>query len=251
MPTSSRKTSSTPAIEVKNLTVRFGTATILEDISFHVAQGSLVALLGPNGSGKTTLMRVLLGLQPHTKGEVTLFGDTTKQHYGRIGYVPQKYTPDRTVPMTVGEFLLAAKPRHTPPHRLTDALEEVGLNPATIQHTQVSNLSGGQLQRILIARALLNNPEILFMDEPSSGIDIAGEQTLYELLTTLNKEHNVTIMIISHEVNMIARHVDQVLCLNTSLVCAGPPKKALNPDTLGELYGSDYVDAHGHNHEHL
>lgn len=251
MPTSSRKTSNTPAIEVHDLTVRFGTATILEDVSFHVARGGLVALLGPNGSGKTTLMRVLLGLQPTASGSVKLFGEAPRAHYGRISYVPQKFTPDRSVPMTVGEFLRVSASRHTPPHRFSESLDEVGLNPASIQHAQLTHLSGGQLQRVLIARALLNSPEILFLDEPSTGIDIAGEQTLFELLSTLNKEHNVTILMISHEVNMVARHVDQVLCLNTSLVCSGPPKSALNKDTLEELYGSDYADTHGHNHHHL
>lgn len=248
MPTSSHKHSNPPAVEVDNLSIAFGKTTVIKDVSFKIAQGGLVALLGPNGSGKTTLMRAMLGLQPYQHGSIRLFGHDVQEHYGHIGYVPQRFTLDRAVPMTVGEFLDIARHTHVPPHRIKESLEEVGLNPVTIKHKQLANLSGGQLQRVLIARAILHHPDILFLDEPSTGIDIAGEQTLFELLAKLNKDHNLTIIMISHEVNMVASHVDQVLCLNKCLVCAGPPKKALSKESLEQMYGRDYVDAHQHKH---
>lgn len=248
MPTHSHKHANPPAIEVQHVSVVLNGQTVLNDVSFDIMSGDLVALLGPNGSGKTTLMRAILGLQPYTQGSIRVLGGYVQEQYGRIGYVPQRFTPDRSVPMTVGEFLHITRDRHTPAHRVKESLQEVGLHPVTIAHQQLANLSGGQLQRVLIARALLHHPEILFLDEPSTGIDIAAEQTLFDLLASLNASHGMTIIMISHEINMVATHVNHVLCLNTSLVCAGPPSVAINPEALEKMYGSDYVASQSHKH---
>ncbi|HBU27793.1 TPA: ABC transporter ATP-binding protein [Candidatus Uhrbacteria bacterium] len=248
MHTHSHKHLEATAILVENLSISFNQQPVLKNVSFEVAKGRLVAILGPNGSGKTTLMRALLGLQPYQQGVIRLFNEPISAHYGNIGYVPQKFAPDKSVPMTVGEFLDIARDRRTPIHRLNESLEEVGLNPVSARAKQMATLSGGQLQRVLIARAIMHHPDLLFLDEPSTGIDIAGEQTLFELIGTLNKKHGMTVIMISHEVNMIAASVDQVLCLNTSLVCSGPPNVALTKDSLTQLYGSDYVASHQHKH---
>lgn len=237
-----------PAITAEHIRVRFGATTVIDDVSFTVPEGSIAALIGPNGSGKTTLMRAILGLQNYQHGTIEVLGGSVQDVYGDIGYVPQSFQPDPTIPMTVREFLDIARRKQTPVHRIREVLEEVGLNPVSIQASQAATLSGGQRQRVLIARAILNHPRILFLDEPSTGIDIAGEQTVFELLAELNRSHQMTMLMISHEVHMVAKHVDHVLCLNTSLVCAGPPSKALNDSTLHAMYGSDYTDGHEHTH---
>jgi len=233
---------------VEHLTISFNQQPVLKDVSFTIQPGDLVAIVGPNGSGKTTLMRALLGLQPYQEGVIKLFDQPVQAHYGNIGYVPQQFKPDKSVPMTVGEFLEISRNKRTPIHRIKESLEEVGLHPVTSACKQLSTLSGGQLQRVLIARAIMHHPDLLFLDEPSTGIDIAGEQTLFELITTLNREHGMTVIMISHEINMVATTVNHVLCLNTSLVCSGPPHVALTDESLTRLYGKDYAASHTHKH---
>lgn len=238
------------AIAVENLVVAYDKHVVVDDVSFKIEEGDIVAFLGPNGSGKTTLMKAILGLVPYQRGLVQIFGDDAKKAYGNIGYVPQRFTLDRSVPMTVEEFLSLARVTGAPKHRVKEVLEEVGLNPATVSKSIVTKLSGGQLQRVLIARALLNHPKILFLDEPEAGIDVMGEKTLFGLLKKLNKDHGTTIVIISHEVQLISSHVKRVICLNGCLVCNGPPSKAITDDVIRDLYGDEYVRSHNHERPH-
>jgi len=244
MPTQSHK--SNALLSVNELSVVFGKHVVLENINFEVNSGEIVAVLGPNGAGKSTLMKAILGLAPF-EGEVLFHGKPISQLYGRIGYVPQRFDVDPAFPMTVSEFLLLALPRNTMKSRVQEVLEEVRLNPVIIAQQPLWHLSGGQLQRVLIARAILNDPEILFLDEPSQGIDISGTENFVEIIKHLNKRHNTTIFMISHEVDIIERFVTQVICLNKQLVCSGPPKEMINDDTIGDLYGKNRVKHH-HNH---
>ena len=188
----------------------------------------------------------MLGLLKPIAGEVVLFGRPPKESYGKIGYVPQKFRPDPALPMTVFEFLKIARGAKTPKGRLKEALGEVGLNYRLISKTPLAHLSGGQIQRVLVARAILNSPDILFMDEPASGVDASGEGLLLDVMKHLNTEHGTTIVLISHDVSVIAKIVTHVVCLNGTLVCFGTPHKALTSSNLRKLYGDDWVP---HTHE--
>jgi zinc transport system ATP-binding protein len=235
-----------PAIKAEKCTVRFGRVNVFENLSFSIAPGAISAIIGPNGSGKSTLMKAMLGLIDY-EGSIEVLGHHPKKSYGHVGYVPQQFTMDSTVPITVGEFLDLARREHLPRTVLHEALGEVGLNPVVVSRASMHTLSGGQRQRVLIARAILHRPEILFLDEPASGVDIHGEQTFFEILHHLNKEHSTTIVLISHEIDLVAKHVNHVLCLNHGLVCSGPPAKALTKERIEETFGSNY-EMHDHPH---
>jgi zinc transport system ATP-binding protein len=229
-------------LEIKNLTVRYNDHVILNQLNFWVNSGEIVAIIGPNGSGKTTLLKAILGLIPH-QGEVTIFGGSPRLALDNIGYVPQRLDFDRTFPLTVEEFLNFIKVKNRPWRE--EVLREVGVN--TFMDKGLGELSGGQLQRLLIAKALLKEPKLLMLDEATSGVDIAAEMTFFELIEHLNKTHNVTIMLISHEVQMVYKFATQILCLNKDLVCNGRPKEAITKEVLEKLYGKN-IEFQPHDH---
>ena len=247
----SATTNNIPAIAVDRCTVAFGQNVVLENIAFVVNQGEISAMIGPNGSGKTTLMKAILGLVPIQSGEVRVFGKHLHAVRNLIGYVPQRFDFDRNFPITVREFMELARHAHCPKSRIAEKMKEVGLPSKTLDE-QLGNLSGGQLQRVLIAQAILNNPQILFLDEPSSGIDIAGEATFYELIEHLNVEHKTTVILVSHDVAMVSGIVDNIICINKKLLCYGPPGDALTVKKIGELFGphSHVYDHPGHDDRH-
>jgi ABC-type Mn2+/Zn2+ transport system ATPase subunit len=229
------------ALSVKNLNVAFGRNVVLEDISFELDSGVIAAVIGPNGSGKSTLFRAILGLIPYA-GEIKIFGDPIKAALPRIGYMPQHFDFDRTMPITVSEFLSFTAPRLRKPKAETICGD---VQVDTLKHKLIGELSGGQLQRVMIAQALYKNPDLLLLDEPSSGIDIEGAKAFYELIEHLNTKHKVTVLLISHEVNFVHRFADQIICLNRKLICDGAPAEVLNRETLNKLYGSR-MDLHLH-----
>ena len=229
-------------LEIKNLTVRYNDHVILNHLNFWVNSGEIVAIIGPNGSGKTTLLKAILGLIPH-QGEVTIFGGSPRLALDNIGYVPQRLDFDRTFPLTVNEFLNFIKVKNRSWRE--EVLREVGVN--TFMDKRLGELSGGQLQRLLIAKALLKEPKLLMLDEATSGVDIAAEMTFFELIEHLNKTHNVTIMLISHEVQMVYKFATQILCLNKDLVCNGRPKEAITKEVLEKLYGKN-IEFQPHDH---
>ena len=237
MPKSSHKTNK-PAIEVQNLTVAYEGTRVLDDVSFSLPQGSLAAVIGPNGSGKTTLIKSLLGLIPLQSGHVTIQGQDIHEARASVGYVPQRFTFDKTFPITVLEFLHLSRHKHATAERIDESIKEVGLTPAVLDK-QLGTLSGGQLQRTLIAQAILHHPSILILDEPSAGIDVAGEQAFYDVIQHLHEEHSTTVLLVSHDISMVMNTVDQVVCLNKKLICIGPPSKALSDKTLRGLFGHD------------
>jgi zinc transport system ATP-binding protein len=258
MPKSSAKTSERsvpepiPALSVKDCSVNLGGASVLSGVTFDIAQGEIAAIIGPNGSGKTTLLKTVLGLIPPSGGEIRIFGKHLHAVRTLIGYVPQRFDFDRDFPITVGEFMDLARHQHCPPSRIAEKIREVGLPARTID-ARLGSLSGGQLQRVLIAQAILNNPAMLFLDEPSSGIDIAGEATFYELIEHLNVEHDTTILLVSHDIAMVAGMVDNVICVNKKMLCYGPPQDALTMRKIDELFGPQRLydhPKHGDRHEH-
>lgn len=235
-------------IAAKNISFSYGETEILKDISFDVKRGSVSALIGPNGSGKTTLLRVLMGFLKPQQGSITILGKTPPVIRHQIGYVPQRFNFDRTFPITIEEFMRFSCPDCSL-KKIKQNLKHLDLDNK--YRTQLGSLSGGQLQRVLVARALLRNPKVLMLDEPASGIDIGGEKNFYELVTHASRAHNTTTVIVSHELNIVYRFTDQVICINKRLVCDGPPKKVLTTKVLQKLYGPDvsihdYPGGHAH-----
>lgn len=236
------------AIKVEKLSVAFGDISVLRNVSFDIPKGVIAALIGPNGSGKTTLMKAILGIIEAQNGEVLIDGKHIHDMRDRIGYVPQKFQFDRQFPITVKEFLQLNCHKTCP----TDAvmkqkLDDVGLKKSILDK-QLGTLSGGQLQRVLIAQAIMKNPDYLFLDEPSTGIDIVGEAEFYSVLKHLNEEHDTTILLVSHDIAIVSQLVDYVICVNKKLLCSGVPKKALTQKTLEKLYGSEMNMYQHHNH---
>ncbi len=233
-------------IEIKDLSYQINNQDILKGISFNVAKGSILVIIGPNGSGKTTLLQQIIGALVPTTGEILINGREPKYSLGQIGYVPQKFEFDRLTPITVREFMGLERCGHSDHglEHINDALKEVGLTGK--DGVKLGVLSGGEFQRVMIARALLHEKELLIFDEPASGIDLAGEDTVYGLIADINRRTGATCIIVSHELNIVNKYAHNVLCLNKSLVCFGRPETAITPAKLQELYGGDVGLYHHH-----
>ena len=229
-----------PALEVRNLTVWYAgqDRPAVEDVSFTLAEGEIAILIGPNGSGKSTVLRAILGLVAFG-GDVRVFGERGAAARRRIGYVPQRLTFDPTVPVTVDEAirmpLLGARGPEVE-STVRHFVDVLGLGPLLGRPLGV--LSGGPLKRALIARAMVTRPRLLLLDEPEAGIDVGGEQTLYELVRQLVTHHGLTALVCSHELDLVFRYASQVLCINRRLQCSGPPAQVLTAETLTRLYGA-------------
>ena len=226
-----------PILEIKNLNIRYGGQIILEDISFDLGEGDTLAIIGPNGSGKTTLLRAILGAVAY-EGEISLAGGA------RIGYVPQKIDLERDLPITVQEFLmLKSKKEASSVYSPNQALELVNLS-ADFLKKRIGELSAGELQRILIAWAVIDRPNLLLFDEPTASVDVAGAETVYELLHRLQDKYDLTLILISHDLTVVYRYADKVLCLNRAQVCFGAPSEVLTPKELEKLYGGGHKFYH-------
>ena len=247
------------AITVEGLCVKANDRHLVENISFSIEAGSIVAIIGPNGAGKTTLIRAVLGLLPYETGSVRMFGKPFKHNspHVRVGYVPQKIEFDRTFPLTVMELLrftvppfysLPFRDRSRDEARIKGLLETVGMHD--LIDRSIGSLSGGELQRVMIAKAIVNDPQILFLDEPASGVDIEGQERFYDLVRRLNKEKGLTVILISHDLNVVYRFADNVLCMNRRLICSGKPAEALTDKVIKSVYG-EMMGGYIHScHEH-
>jgi len=225
-------------LEVDRLSVRFGSIEVLTELSFSVAKGTSLAVIGPNGAGKTVLFQALIGSIP-AAGTIRWAPDV------QIGYVPQKLDLERDVPVTGMDFLQArSKLPQGSSAEISRVLDLVGISRNVSERT-IGTLSGGQFQRLLVAFALLGNPSVLLLDEPTAGIDEPGQQRLNELIHRLQEEQSLTVLFISHELTVVYRYATNVLCLGRKRVCFGPPRTILTPDLLTEIYGTP-VDYHVH-----
>lgn len=226
-------------LDVKDVSVEIGGARLIENITLQVERGSTVAIIGPNGAGKTTLLRAVLGLVPLASGSITLFGVPIAQLgelRKRVGYVPQRLEYDRYLPLTVKEMLRAYVPQASS-SSIEASLQEVGVH--RMIHHPIGKLSGGQLQRVVIALNLLRQPEILFLDEPATGVDIEGESRFYDIIERLREQHHLTVVLVSHDLSVVTRYASQVLCMNRRLLCFGPPAEALDAEMVRLVYGQD------------
>jgi len=211
-------------LRVTNLGVRLDHVPILEDVTFHVRKGTTLAIVGPNGAGKTTLIRALLGLLPYS-GRVEWSGSV------RVGYVPQHFVVN-DIPITVREFFeFKAKGGFEEP------LAAVGLEGSVLDK-RLDVLSGGEMQRVLIAWAILDRPNVLLFDEPTATVDIGSEDLVYETLNRLERETGITVLLITHDIHIVTRYSDTVLALNRTVRFFGPPSRLSEPDLLMEIFGS-------------
>ncbi|HEX7858844.1 MAG TPA: metal ABC transporter ATP-binding protein [Verrucomicrobiae bacterium] len=250
-----RNVSGELVIEVRDVHVRLQNNPVLRGVNMKIPRGEAVALIGPNGSGKTTLLRAILGLQKVDRGEVLFFGEK-RRDLSRVGYVPQKLVVERSFILSVREFLALRlkQTRHWFWHRhaTTDAqicrtFEEIGIT--SLLDRPIAALSGGQLQRVLIAFSLLTNPEVLLLDEPTAGVDTPGEQSFYELIGQIQKTHGLTVVLVSHDLSMVYRYASWIYALNGVICCEGTPEEIMNAESLRQAYGI-HVSPYGHHHAH-
>jgi zinc/manganese transport system ATP-binding protein len=249
------------AILVEDLSLVLGESPIFEHVSFAVDAGEIAIIIGPNGAGKTMLVRTMLHLLPHSSGSVTLLGRDNRSLgpvRDRIGYMPQRLDFDRTFPITVYEIMLLRLKRsgfwlHRKAKReaVLEALARV--HAEKLVDRRIGRLSGGELQRVLLAYALLLEPDLLILDEPAAGVDVAGEDTFYELIHRIQGERDLTVLMVSHDLDVVFKYADQVLCLNRELLCHGSPGAVLQADVLERTYGAlaaSYHHHHDHDHGH-
>jgi zinc transport system ATP-binding protein len=255
--TAQRKTGPN-AIETRDVRVAFDGQPVLRGVTMRVPQGEVVALIGPNGSGKTTLLRCLLGLQKLSGGEIKLFGEPgLRQAMPRVGYVPQKLVIEKSFILSVREFM-ALRLRETrhwfwQSRRRTDELIRSTMSEMQIEpllDRPVAQLSGGQLQRVLIAFSLLCKPELLLLDEPTAGVDMPGEQSFYEMIAEVQKRHHLTVVLVSHDLSMVYRHASWVYALNGVICCEGSPEQVMNAESLRQAYGIHLSPYQHHHHVH-
>ncbi|MFV0408940.1 MAG: metal ABC transporter ATP-binding protein [Paracoccus sp. (in: a-proteobacteria)] len=241
--------SAAPLIEARGLTVRHrgADAPILSDVDFSICPGEIVTLVGPNGSGKSTLVRAVLGHVETESGAVRRRPDL------RIGYVPQRVHVDDRIPMSVRRFL--SLPRRVSDADAAAALSRTGAEG--LEARQITRLSGGQFQRVLLARALLGGPELLVLDEPTQGLDQPGIVGFYRLIEDIRRETGAAVLMVSHDLLVVMRASDQVICLNGHVCCQGSPQDVSASPEYQALFGADsaqtlalYRHHHDHHHDH-
>lgn len=229
-----------------------GGVTALKDVTLDIFEGEFIGVIGPNGSGKTTLCRAILGLLPPRSGSLQIFDCACEEmhchHRAQIGYLPQMSARDRHFPITVfetvmmgryGKLGLFTRPGARDRALADEALAKVGMT-GYADHA-LGLLSGGQQQRVMIARTLAQEPKVLLLDEPTTGIDITTQHSLLDLVRHLHCEMGLTVLFVTHDLNLISPHVDRLVLLNTSLAAAGPPDEVLKPEVLQQVYDKDLV----------
>src|SRR5215468_761951 len=235
-----------PFVELEDVAVSYGEVRVLEGINLTVDAGDFLGIIGPNGSGKTTLLRVMLGLMAPDRGSVRLFGHAPAsfRQWGRLGYVPQRAMLDPALPATVQEVVatglvpalgLFRRVGAAERLRIDEVLGQVGM--AMHAGARIGALSTGQQQRVLIARALVSNPELLILDEPTGGVDPEAQTSFYAMLQHLSRERDVTLILVSHDIGVVAKEVTKLACLNRRLVFHGRPGDFLGDAALTALYG--------------
>jgi zinc transport system ATP-binding protein len=227
-------------LDVRHLTVQFGETTVLRDLSFSVEAGMSLAIVGPNGAGKTVLFRCLIGALPY-EGKISWAPGV------RIGYVPQKLDLERDMPLTGVDFLRArAAIGGVATADISRVLKLVGLGDRASRRS-IGSLSGGEFQRLLVAFALLGRPNVLLLDEPTAGVDEAGQERLNDLAHRLQQERGLTVLLISHELSVVYQYATHVLCLGRGEAHLGSPETILTPERLREVYGAAVAfHVHGH-----
>jgi zinc transport system ATP-binding protein len=228
-------------IKLDGVSKQFGEHAVLQNIDLNIEQNQIITLIGPNGAGKTTLVKLVLGLLSPDQGSIERLPEL------RIGYMPQKLHLEATMPLQVGRFLQFAESDQT---LCLEALQRTGI-PQLMNHP-VQSLSGGETQRMLLARALLRKPNLLVLDEPVQGVDVSGQEMLYQLIAGLRDELDCAIFMVSHDLHLVMAATDQVICLNQHVCCSGSPQQVSVDPAFVELFGAKtalYTHHHDHHHE--
>ena len=231
-------------LEVVGLGVRLGGREILHGVDLTLRRGEIVTVIGPNGGGKTTLLRAVLGLIDPSAGRAAITGGAT------VGFVPQKFPVDRVLPMTVARLMrLTARPDRAAIER---ALGETGT--AHLVDTSIHALSGGEMQRVLVARALVREPDLLVLDEPAQAVDYAGEAAMYELIAAIRDRRGCGVLMVSHDLHVVMAATDRVLCVNGHVCCTGTPHEVSGNAEFRRLFGPKAgafaLYRHHHDHDH-
>ncbi len=237
-----------PLIELNHVTFGYGAAPVVEDVSLHLHPGQFAALVGPSGAGKTTLLRLILGTLQPVRGEVCIHGQVlSRRNAPQIGYVPQLETVDWNFPVTVEQVVLMGRVRKAgvwpwasaeDRRRVRETLERLDLGGLEGRH--IRDLSGGQQQRVFLARALIAAPDLLLLDEPTTGVDMRTAENILHMLADLN-QGGMTILITTHDLNAAAAHLPWLVCLNRRIIAQGAPEDVLRADILNQTYQGDMI----------
>ncbi|WP_421859288.1 zinc ABC transporter ATP-binding protein ZnuC [Marinobacter salarius] len=231
-------------VELRRLTVNFDGRPVVDHVDLRVQRGDIITIIGPNGAGKTTLIKAVLGIQPVSGGALTMAPGLT------IGYVPQHLTLETTLPLSVKRFMLLSGRSH---QECVEALTKTGVEH--LLNASVHRLSGGEKQRLLLARALARKPDLLVLDEPAQGVDINGQAALYDLIRSMRDELNCGVIMISHDLHLVMAATDKVICLNQHVCCSGYPADISHDPAFIETFGRPVAESlavyhHHHNHSH-
>ena len=237
------------AVEISNLSVQYPDVKALDDVSFVVNQGDFLGIIGPNGAGKSTLFDCMLGLNKKYKGEIKFFDKDirdSKNYLREIGYVPQKPIFEKNFPATVSDVVRMGLRNESDENKINEILQQLWIHE--LQNRRIGELSGGQLQRVFIAKALVNNPKILILDEPVTGIDQQSIELFYSILRELNSKQKITIIWSSHDLDAVNQLANHVACLNRTLFFHGESEKFFSDDDLVKQYSEASMQEHMHHH---
>lgn len=232
-------------IKTSNLSIRLDGKNILENINLIISEGQIITIIGPNGSGKTTLVRCILDLLKPTAGEIWIKDQL------QIGYLPQKISINPSLPITVKDFLKLKIKNPIKQNLLDKIVEETNIHKILLSPLQ--KISGGELQRVLLAKALLKEPQLLILDEPNQGVDVNGQVEFYKLIEKLRREKNIASLIISHDLHLVMKNTDYVICLHNHICCEGTVSKIQEQDYLHKLFNSEALEhfaIYNHHHDH-
>ena len=230
-------------VKLNNVGFRQNKKWLVEGVSLEVKKGKIITLIGPNGSGKSTTAKIALGIYKDIEGSV-------EKHTNKVGYVPQKITIDWTLPLRVKDFMILTEVLQE--EEIDDALSLTGV--MHLKNKNLGNLSGGEFQRVLLARAISKKPELLVLDEPVQGVDYTGEIALYELIKKISDTLNCGILLISHDLHTVMTATDHVVCLNGHVCCSGTPKDIVKNNEYKSLFGdraSQILSIYEHKHDHV
>lgn len=247
-------------VELSNITVKYGEKVALSKINLDIVQGEFIGVIGPNGSGKTTLLKLILGLLKPTSGKIEIFGKQgrlTGRRRSKIGYIPQNPELDRYFPIKVIDVAMMGRyarygffrnPGREDKKIVIESLEKVGMSDYV--NTPFGHLSSGQQQRVAVARVLAQQPEMLLLDEPTANIDMGTQEIIMSLIDEIHRIQQITTFYIAHEINVLSRYVDRIICLNQSIYKIGAPDEVLNEEMLSNLYKVK-VTIFSHNGHHF
>jgi ABC-type Mn2+/Zn2+ transport system ATPase subunit len=231
-----------PILELTNVSAQFDKTIVLDNLSFQLRSGERVAIIGPNGAGKSTLFNIIAGILSPTKGKINLYGSQSREHIC-IAYVPQRNQVNWDFPVNVADVVMMGRvgklglfnwPKQKDWQKVYKSLELVGMTE--LAKRQISELSGGQQQKVFIARALAQEADLMLMDEPLNGLDVKSQESIFEILNIL-REHNVTVMVSTHDLNLAGEHFDRLMLLKQQIIAFGKTSEVFKSDLLSQAYG--------------